>query len=41
MKVLGTPTKEEVDAMNPNYKTRKFPQVRPLPLEQVFPSTTP
>ena len=28
IKVLGTPTKEEVEAMNPNYTEFKFPQVR-------------
>jgi len=27
IKVLGTPTKEEVEAMNPNYIEFKFPQV--------------
>ena len=30
IKVLGTPTKEEVEAMNPHYTEFKFPQVRPL-----------
>jgi serine/threonine protein kinase len=28
IKVLGTPTKAEVEAMNPNYTDFKFPQVR-------------
>ena len=30
IKVLGTPTKEEVEAMNKNYTEFKFPQVRRL-----------
>ena len=29
IKVLGTPTKAEVEAMNPNYTDFKFPQVSP------------
>ncbi len=28
IKVLGTPTKEELLAMNPNYTEFKFPQVK-------------
>ena len=32
IKVLGTPTTEEVEAMNPHYTEFKFPQVRVNPL---------
>jgi len=28
IKVLGTPTKEQIEAMNPNYKAFKFPQIK-------------
>jgi len=41
IKVLGTPTKEELKAMNPNYQEFRFPQLRPNPLVNIFPPTTP
>lgn len=36
IKVLGTPTREEVNAMNPNYTDFKFPQIKPHPLCKVL-----
>ncbi|CEG65745.1 Putative Pkinase-domain-containing protein [Rhizopus microsporus] len=41
IKVLGTPTKEEVLIMNPNYTEHKFPIIKPHPLAKVFRSRTP
>ncbi len=36
IKVLGTPTKAEVEAMNPNYTDFKFPQVSHFYFLQYF-----
>lgn len=36
IKVLGTPSREEICAMNRNYSEHKFPQIRPIPLERIF-----
>lgn len=36
IKVLGTPTREQVQAMNQNYTEFKFPQIKPHPWEKVF-----
>jgi len=36
--VLGTPNKEQILAMNPNYKEHKFPQIKPTPLQKIFKS---
>lgn len=41
IKVLGTPSKEELLEMNPNYQEFKFPQIRPTPWTNVFKSSTP
>lgn len=41
IKVLGTPTKEDIEFMNRNYSEFKFPQIRPLPWSRVFRSHTP
>ena len=41
IKVLGTPTKEEVMAMNPAYTEFKFPQIRPYPWSKIFRLRTP
>jgi len=38
IKVLGTPTREQIQSMNPNYKEFKFPQIKPHPWSKVFPS---
>ena len=36
IKVLGTPTREQIREMNPNYTEFKFPQVKPHPWQKVF-----
>ena len=36
IKVLGTPTREEIHAMNPNYTEFKFPQIKAHPWTRVF-----
>uniref|UniRef100_A0AC35U460 Protein kinase domain-containing protein n=1 Tax=Rhabditophanes sp. KR3021 TaxID=114890 RepID=A0AC35U460_9BILA len=36
IKVLGTPTKEQITQMNPNYTEFRFPQIRPHPWSRVF-----
>jgi len=41
IKVLGTPTREQICDMNPNYQEFKFPQIKPHPWSKVFPSRTP
>jgi len=41
IKVLGTPTRDQIHEMNPNYTDFKFPQIRAHPWEKVFRSNTP
>lgn len=41
IKVLGTPSKDELKNMNPNYQEFKFPQIRAHPWDSVFPPSTP
>jgi glycogen synthase kinase 3 beta len=41
IKVLGTPTREEVEAMNRAYTEFKFPQIKPYPWGKIFRSRTP
>lgn len=41
IKVLGTPTKEQLVSMNPNYTEHRFPQIKPHPFSKVFKSKTP
>eukprot|EP00184_Porphyridium_aerugineum_P007347 CAMPEP_0184707374 /NCGR_PEP_ID=MMETSP0313-20130426/37237_1 /TAXON_ID=2792 /ORGANISM="Porphyridium aerugineum, Strain SAG 1380-2" /LENGTH=424 /DNA_ID=CAMNT_0027168949 /DNA_START=737 /DNA_END=2011 /DNA_ORIENTATION=- len=36
IKILGTPSKEEIRAMNPEYKEFKFPQIAPIEWARVF-----
>ncbi|KAL8943957.1 MAG: hypothetical protein Q9216_000770 [Gyalolechia sp. 2 TL-2023] len=36
IKVLGTPTREQIRTMNPNYMEHKFPQIKPHPFQKVF-----
>lgn len=36
IKVLGTPTREEIKCMNPNYTEFKFPQIKSHPWHKVF-----
>jgi hypothetical protein len=35
IKVVGTPTREEIQAMNPNYTEFKFPQIKAHPWTKV------
>lgn len=37
IKVLGTPTREQIRTMNPNYMEHKFPQIKPHPFNKVMP----
>ena len=41
IKVLGTPRREEIEAMNPNYTEFQFPQIKAHPWDKVFRSQTP
>ncbi|KAK7023725.1 kinase domain-containing protein [Favolaschia claudopus] len=42
IKILGTPSREQIKTMNPNYMEHKFPQIRPHPFAKVFrPRTAP
>lgn len=36
IKVLGTPSKEQIRTMNPNYMEHKFPQIKPHPFNRVY-----
>lgn len=36
IKVLGTPSREEINAMNPNYTEFRFPQIKAHPWSKVF-----
>lgn len=40
IKVLGTPTQEQISSMNPNYTEYKFPQIKPSAWSKVFRSKT-
>lgn len=35
IKVLGTPTRDQIRTMNPNYMEHKFPQIKPHPFQKV------
>ncbi|WAR59027.1 hypothetical protein PtB15_10B369 [Puccinia triticina] len=41
IKVLGTPTREQIKTMNPNYMEHKFPQIKAHPFPKVFRPRTP
>ncbi|KAI4374374.1 hypothetical protein MLD38_012378 [Melastoma candidum] len=41
IKVLGTPTREEIKCMNPNYTEYKFPQIKAHPWHKIFPKRMP
>lgn len=41
IKVLGTPTRDELKAMNPNYQEFKFPQIQAQPFSTIFKSQIP
>ncbi|GJQ08692.1 hypothetical protein GpartN1_g483.t1 [Galdieria partita] len=36
IKVLGTPSRQEIRAMNQNYTEFRFPQIKPCPWERIF-----
>ena len=36
IKILGTPTKEDIISMNPQFQEHKFPSIKPTPWEKVF-----
>ncbi|CAO3627987.1 unnamed protein product [Cunninghamella echinulata] len=36
IKILGTPSKQEIAAMNASYVEHKFPQIKPHPLHKIF-----
>lgn len=38
---MGTPTKDELKSMNPNYQEFKFPQIRAYPWGSIFKPSTP
>jgi glycogen synthase kinase 3 beta len=40
IKVLGTPTRDQIKSMNPNYTEYKFPQIKACPWSKVFRSRT-
>ena len=40
IKVLGTPTREQIKEMNPNYTEFKFPQIKAHPWQKVFQART-
>jgi len=41
IKILGTPSKDDIAAMNKQYTDFAFPHIRPLPWSRVFPSHVP
>jgi hypothetical protein len=41
MKVLGTPTREQVRNMNPLFDAYSFPAIKATPIDQLFPRDTP
>ena len=41
IKVLGTPTREEIESMNKNYTEFKFPSIKAHPWAKIFRSHTP
>lgn len=41
IEVLGTPTEQQINKMNKNYKDTKFPKVKAKNLKKVFPKGTP
>eukprot|EP01156_Anaeramoeba_ignava_P011275 Anaeramoba_ignava/a482572_55.p2 GENE.a482572_55~~a482572_55.p2 ORF type:complete len:180 (+),score=56.00 a482572_55:666-1205(+) len=40
IKVLGTPSRQEIKEMNPDYTKYDFPQIQPKPLFSFFPQST-
>ena len=40
IKILGTPNKEQIIAMNPKYNEYKFPIIKPYPWNKLYPKST-
>lgn len=40
IKILGTPSKDQIKNMNSNYTEHKFPQIKPIPLTKIFKKIT-
>ena len=36
IRILGTPTKDDICSMNPSFKDHKFPDIKPVPFEKIF-----
>ena len=36
IRILGTPTKEDICSMNPQFQEHKFPDIKPVPFEKIF-----
>ncbi|RCK54572.1 Protein kinase gsk3 [Candida viswanathii] len=36
IKILGTPSREQIQHMNPNYMEHKFPSIKPINLSKIF-----
>ncbi|CAK7893656.1 hypothetical protein CAAN1_01S13652 [[Candida] anglica] len=36
IKILGTPSRDQIKNMNPNYVEYTFPQIKPIPLSKIF-----
>ena len=36
IRILGTPTKDDICSMNPHFKDHKFPDIKPVPFEKIF-----
>ncbi|BGP16471.1 hypothetical protein JCM10213_007923 [Rhodosporidiobolus nylandii] len=41
IKVLGTPTKDQIRQMNPSYIEHQFPQIKPAEMDKVLPRASP
>ncbi|CAN3358861.1 hypothetical protein DICA4_D11012 [Diutina catenulata] len=41
MRILGSPTKEQIRHMNSGYSDNKFPQVKPTPMTKIFRKSSP
>ncbi|GAA5797022.1 kinase-like domain-containing protein [Helicostylum pulchrum] len=41
IKILGTPSKQEIAAMNTSYVEHRFPQIKPHPLHKIFHTANP
>ena len=36
IRILGTPTKDDICSMNPHFKDHKFPEIKPVPFEKIL-----